>query len=95
MLIKMNGNGRVEFSPKTLVAVLTVVAIIFGMGGAWAAQLIRLENIKTDVDENCSDIAVLRARQHDIDVMLGEMSAQLKNINKSLERLEGKVDAIR
>ncbi|MBU1067912.1 hypothetical protein KKE60_09000 [Patescibacteria group bacterium] len=97
-----NGNGRYEFTTRTLMAIIVIATFLFSLGGAWVGQRVVINSLQDVVDENKESIKINRAsignvieRQHNTDVQLARLTEAISQLTIVTAKLEAKVDAIR
>lgn len=88
-----NDNGKYELSMKSIVAFVSLVLLVAGIGGAWGGQRIAVGVLQDMVRDNKSQIGIIQAEQVVLKVELMRLSTNIDNLNRILVRIESRLDA--
>ena len=104
-----NGNGKYELSLRTIVIIITLAGMVWGLGGGWVGQRMATGQLQKDIadldlsvveysSETKKQLAIHTVRIHDIEIRVGVLEERMANnleaMSKTLSRLERKIDAL-
>jgi len=93
---KGNGKGEIVFSPRQIVALITLIAIVASAGGSIATTTMRLNNLSYRVDEVEDEVHALDScyvRKAELDIMMNSLEDHLGRIGSRLESIDNRINA--